>query len=201
MLIGLGLGPGDPELLTLRAVRILKEADRVYVPGKLAYDLVAPYCEAEILDFPMTSDESRIRSCMEENSRKIAPVARDGTAVLGLIGDPNIYSTFSRLCDVTAGLYPEIEYKSEPGISSITAFTSAAGIHLSGGFIVSDGGELESKVLLKVRRPADTVSRLKKEGYSHFVLVERMYMEGEKVFRDWDIPETSNYFSILFARR
>jgi precorrin-2/cobalt-factor-2 C20-methyltransferase len=201
MLIGLGLGPGDPELLTLRAIRILKEADKVYVPGKLAYDLVTPYCEAEILDFPMTSDEGRIRSCMEENSRKIAPVARSGIAVLGLIGDPNIYSTFSRLCDVMDSLYPEIGYRSEPGISSITAFTSAAGVHLSGGFIVSDGGEPASKVLLKVRKPADAVARLKKEGYNQFVLVERMFMDGQKIFHDEDIPEKSDYFSILFARR
>lgn len=201
MLIGLGLGPGNPELLTLRAVRLLKEADRVFVPGKLAYDLVSSYCDADILDFPMTSDEGYIRSCMEENSRKIAPVARSGTAVLGLIGDPNIYSTFSRLCDAMSCLYPDIEYKSEPGVSSITVFTSAAGVHLSGGFIVTDGGEPASKVLLKVRKPAEAVSRLKDEGYNHFVLVERMYMEGEKIFRDQEIPEHSNYFSILFARR
>ena len=201
MLIGLGLGPGNPELLTLRAVRILNEADKVFVPGKLAHDLVAPYCEAEILAFPMTSDLDLIRSCMEENSRKIAPIARNGIAVLGLIGDPNIYSTFSRLCDVMSRLYPEIEQRSEPGISSITAFTSAAGIHLAGGFIVSDGGEPASKVLLKVRRPADAVARLKKEGYSQFVLVERMFMDGEKIFRGDDIPEKSDYFSILFARR
>ncbi len=201
MLIGLGLGPGNPELLTLRAVRLLGEADRVFVPGKLAFDLVVPYCEAQVLDFPMTPDQDRIRSCMEENSRKIAPVARRGTAVLGLIGDPNIYSTFSRLCDAMSRLYPDIECRSEPGISSITAFTSAAGVHLSGGFIVSDGGEPASRVLLKVRRPAEAVSRLKTEGYHHFVLVERMYMAGEKVYRDAEIPERSDYFSILFARR
>jgi len=46
MLIGLGLGPGDPELLTLKAVRILEESDKVFVPGKLALDLVLPYTDA-----------------------------------------------------------------------------------------------------------------------------------------------------------
>lgn len=201
MLIGLGLGPGNPELLTLRAVRLLKEADRVFVPGKLAYGLVAPYCEAEILDFPMTPDQERIRSCMEENARKIAPIARNGTAVLGLIGDPNLYSTYSRLCDAMSRFYPDIECRSEPGISSITAFTSAAGVHLAGGFIVSDGDAPTSRVLLKVRKPAEAVCRLKKEGYNHFVLVERMYMDGEKVYRDAEMPRRSDYFSILFARR
>ncbi len=44
MLIGLGLGPGDKELLTLKAVRLLRTADKVFVPGKIAYDLVKGPC-------------------------------------------------------------------------------------------------------------------------------------------------------------
>ena len=201
MLIGLGLGPGNPELLTLRSVRLLKEADRVFVPGKIAYDLVSPYRKAEILDFPMTSDEGRISACMEENAAKISGVAREGVAVLGILGDPNFYSTFSRLCEAMSRLYPEIEYRTEPGISSITAFASVANVPMSGGFTVSDGAEPESRVLLKVRKPAEAAAMLREEGYGHFVLVERMYMEDERVYRDDELPERSDYFSVLYARR
>lgn len=202
MLVGVGLGPGDPELLTLRAVRLLSEATVVFVPGKLAYDLVQPYRpDAVVLNFPMTNDEDYIRECMEENADRIAPHATDSLVVFGIIGDPNFYSTFSRLCEVIATRHPGITFATEPGISSITAFASVANIPVSGGFFVSDGSEPESRIFMKVRQPAALAASLSEEGYSEFVLVERMFMPEQRVYRGDDLPEKSDYFSILFARR
>jgi len=201
VLVGLGLGPGDPELLTLKAVRILKEADAVFVPGRLAHCLVAPYRDAEILDFPMTDDEAHIRSCMEKNAGRIAEVAASGTAVLALIGDPNFFSTYSRLCDVMGALYPGVVCRTEPGISSITAFAAVAGISLSEGFQVTERSDPRCRILLKVRRPRDTAQRLKKEGYDTFILVERMYLPDMRIYRDDALPETCDYLSILYAGR
>jgi precorrin-2/cobalt-factor-2 C20-methyltransferase len=202
MLIGLGLGPGEPEYLTLRAVRLLKEADAVFVPGKIAGNLVAPYREAEILDFPMTGDEGRISACMERNADRIACVAMNGTAVLGILGDPNFFSTYSRLVDVMRERYPGIECRTEPAISSITAFASVAGISLSDGFLVTDGpGPAPCRILLKVRKPRTVAEALRKEGYRSFILVERMYMKDMRVCRDSELPEESDYMSILYARR
>jgi len=201
MLIGLGLGPGNPELLTLRAVRLLKEADTVFVPGRIAYDLVAPYREAEILKFPMTDDESLIRKCLLENAEKIAPAAQSGLAVFGILGDPNFFSTFSRLCSILAEKYPTIEYRTEPGISAITAFAAAAGISLNGGFTVSDGPEPDSRILLKVKHPKEKADELRRQGYREFVLVERMYFADMKVYRNDDLPEKSDYLSVMYARR
>lgn len=201
MLIGLGLGPGDPELMTLKAVRLLREADAVYVPGRIAYALVSPYRDAEILDFPMTEDPAQVRLCMERNAEKIAPVASSGSAVLALLGDPNFFSTFTRLCQVMEEKYPSIVCRTEPGISAITAFASVAGVSLSGGLCVSDGTEERYRVLLKVRRPRNAASALRKEGFRRFVLVEKMYLPDMHVYRDGDLPETCDYLSILFAER
>jgi len=202
MLVGLGLGPGNPELLTLRAVRLLKEADTVFVPGRIAADLVSPYRESVMLDFPMTDDEDRIRACLEANAEKIAPVAKNGLAVFGILGDPNFFSTFSRLCAILAERHPGIASRTEPGISSITAFASAANVPLAGGFVVSDGSEQPSALIrLKARHPKKIVSDLRRDGYREFVLVERMFFSDMKIYRDDAIPEKTDYMSVLYARR
>ncbi|MFA7694923.1 MAG: cobalt-factor II C(20)-methyltransferase [Methanoregula sp.] len=201
MLVGLGLGPGNPELLTLRAIRLLHEADTVFVPGRIAADLVAPYRDFVMLDFPMTGDEAKIRSCLEANAEKIAPVAKDGLAVFGILGDPNFFSTFSRLCGIIAERYPGIECRTEPGISSITAFAAAAELPLAGGFVVSDGAEPSALIRLKARHPQEIVIGLKAEGYREFVLVERMFFPDMKIYRGDEIPEKCDYMSVLYARR
>ena len=201
MLVGLGLGPGNPELLTLRAVRLLKEADAVFVPGRIAHDLVAPYREPVMLEFPMTDDEARIQQCLEENAKKIAPVAEGGLAVFGILGDPNFFSTFSRLCSVITTTHPGIVCRTEPGISSITAFAAAAQIPVNAGFTVSDGTVSDTQILLKVRRPKERADLLRAEGYREFILVERMFFPDMKIYRNDSLPEKSDYMSVMYARK
>ena len=202
MLTAVGLGPGDAELLTLKAVRLLQEADTVFVPGGIAFDLVKPYCKNIVtLDFPMTRDEAEISRCMEANAVKILPVAKSGNAVFGLIGDPNYYSTFSRLAEAVRNLSPDIEVETVPGISSITAVASHAKIPVNGAFIVTDGPvEPSTKIVMKVVRPLEKKAALEEEGYNDFTVVERMYMEGETVYQG-ELPEKTHYFSIMIARK
>jgi precorrin-2/cobalt-factor-2 C20-methyltransferase len=200
LLIGLGLGPGDPELLTLRGVRLLREADQVFVPGTIAARLVEQYCSPTILEFPMTDQEHLVRSALERSADQIAPIAQSGLAVFGMLGDPSFYSTFSRLSEVIGSRYPDIACVPEPGVSAITAFASVARLSLRGEVLVSDGQTgPQHRILLKVRNPREAAERLKQEGFSRFTLVERMYMEGMQIHGADDLPERCDYMSILYA--
>ena len=97
--------------------------------------------------------------------------------------------------------HPGNRVPDEPGISSITAFAAAAGVPVNEGFTVSDGTMSDTKILLKVRRPRKQADQLRAEGYREFVLVERMFFTDMKVYRNKDLPEKSDYMSVMYARK
>lgn len=202
MLIGVGLGPGDPELLTLKAVDILKRSDIVFVPGRLAAELVEPYAEPHLLEFPMTKDKMVLQSYWEENAELVAGYAKDGLAAFGLIGDPNFFSTFTHLRRMIQEHHPDITIETVPGISSITAFAARANIQVDSSFTVSDGSPVTDRIRLKARRPAQIISELKSEGFDDFVLAQRLFSRNEEITDNIDeMPEKGDYFSIIHARR
>lgn len=202
MLIGVGLGPGDPQLLTLKAVETLKNSDMVYVPGRLAADLVEPYAECEILDFPMTKDNDVLNAVWKNNADIVAEQARNGTVAFGLIGDPNFFSTFSHLSRVMHEHHPDIDITTIPGISSITSFASRADVAIDTSFEVSDGTDVRSKIVLKARRPLEIVESLVKDGFDNFIFAERLFSDEERIIKTrGDIPAKGNYFSIIYAKK
>ena len=202
MLTAVGLGPGDAELLTLRAVRLLSEADTVFVPGGIAQDLVKPYAKKIVaLEFPMTRDEEVITACMERNAEKIVPVAKNGKEVFCLLGGPDFYSTFFCLAGSVRGRCPGFGVYTGPGTCAHTAGEPHAEIPVNGAFLVTDGPDVPAtKILMKVTHPREKAEMLKTEGYNDFIVVERMYMDGECVHRG-ALPEKTNYFSIMIARK
>ena len=109
MLIGISLGPGDPELLTYKAVKALEGAKKVFVPGEMAADIVSPYAEPEILEFPMISDKKRLEEIWAENADRVASYASRAPTAFACIGDVNTFSTFSHLKRVLKGRHPKIE--------------------------------------------------------------------------------------------
>lgn len=202
MLIGVGLGPGDPELLTLKAVNILKSSDKVYVPGEMAAKLVEPYATPEILDFPMLRDYDVLNEVWKKNADLIADESRNGNVAFGLIGDPNFFSTFTHLKRVMNKHYPDVETSTVPGISSITSFAARADAEVDSSFEVSDGSEKKHQIRLKATRPKEIMEDFRKEGYNEFVFAERLFSDREIIIKNSEeIPEKGNYFSIVYAKK
>jgi precorrin-2/cobalt-factor-2 C20-methyltransferase len=202
VLVGVGLGPGDPGLLTLTAIETLKSSDIVFVPGRLAARLVEPYADPQLLEFPMTKDKKVLRSHWEENADLAAKHAREGLAAFGLIGDPNFFSTFTHLSRIIRQRHPDIVITTVPGISSITAFASRAHIQIDSSFQVSDGSPVRDRIILKTRRPRQIVKELLLEGFDDFMLAQRLFSEDEQIIKNVDdIPENGDYFSIIHARK
>lgn len=138
-LIGVGVGPGDPELLTLRAVRAIHEADLIFAPTRraggrsMALEIVAAHLDSsrqriEIVPFP----ESRTGESWEAAARDIlAALGVSGQGVFLTEGDPMLFGSFGRLMTALRSLQPGLMIEIVPGVSSVTAAAAAAGVELT----------------------------------------------------------------------
>ncbi len=141
-LIGVGVGPGDPELVTVKAVKTLREADVVLVPstdpdapdaGRAEAIVLAACPEAatrlERIPFDMTPAATAPRLAAREASVRAALAAFDAgarTVAFATVGDPSVYSTFSYLAaGVRAGL-PDVAVGVVPGITAMQALAAAS---------------------------------------------------------------------------
>jgi precorrin-2/cobalt-factor-2 C20-methyltransferase len=127
---GIGLGPGDPELLTLKAVRVLEKADAIIVPKarensqSVARDIVSrgigeslPFVE---MVFPMVLDLSELQPRWDEAARDILKRLDQGQNVAFVtLGDVSLYSTFYYLQQSMLKFEPDVKSHLIPGISSI----------------------------------------------------------------------------------
>jgi len=201
MLIGISLGPGDPDLMTFKAAAALKNCTRVFVPGEMAAHLVRPYCQPEILQFPMIEDKEELERIWRKNADTVAAAgAAAGCAGFACIGDVNTFSTFSHLERMIRQHYPEIEIETIPGVGVVPTLASRFAAPLEGSFEVSDGSPLETVIRIKATRPGKLAEELRARGFDDFMLGTMLCTPQEKIIRD-EMPERSDYFSVLLARR
>ncbi len=143
----IGVGPGDPELLTLKAVRILRTVNCICVPkgreegSSMALDIVKKVIDIdnkEIIEahFPMRKTKAsgyagELDTKWNETVKTVLGILNKGTDMAFItIGDPSIYSTFFYLYDRLLELNPSLPVETIPGISSITASAARAKISL-----------------------------------------------------------------------
>ena len=138
-LYGVGVGPGDPGLVTLRAVEVIKRVSTVAFPvkregaGSRAYDAVASHLgEAVVrlpLLMPMTRDRQLLDSAHEAAVKAVTEAAAGGRDLACLsLGDPLFYSTFGYLAERFPG-----PVKVVAGVSAISAMAAALGQPLADG--------------------------------------------------------------------
>lgn len=144
-LYGVGVGPGDPELITVKAYRVLKEAHTVCYPKKrkgsksYAYQIIDVYINLHEKDmlgliFPMTKDETILKREWIKTANLLWEKLKEGKDVAFVTeGDPLLYSTFIHVMNSMKELYPEVNIKIVPGISSINGASARLGIPLADG--------------------------------------------------------------------
>ena len=145
-LIGIGVGPGDPELLTVKAVNAIHNADIIMCPASkedrpsIALSVVSSLIDKsknqEIvkLIFPMTKDKDILEETWKKNAKIMAETVLSGKNVVYLtVGDPYLYSTWIYMHKDLKENYPNMKISVIPGIVSMFTFASKVGISIAEG--------------------------------------------------------------------
>lgn len=225
---GIGVGPGDPELITLKAVNLLKKIDVAIAPrtgsraSSTALNIARPHLgdNTEILEliFPMVDDEKELNTAWEQNKELILSLLQQGRRVAFLtLGDPMLYSTYIYMLRLLAKHPVHIE--TIPGITSFCAAASRS------GFPLAEGNDIlavipatcqpdkvrqamavaDNVVLMKVsRNTPELLEQMHLQNLSrHAVMVSKCGHPDETIERDLSDPSTLKpvYLSTILARK
>lgn len=142
-LVGLGMGPGDPGLVTRRTVAELRGADRVFAPStnlasmgrsEIIVREVAPEVVVERVGFVMELDgAARAGALVAAAERVVAALDAGERVAFVTLGDPNVYSTFSSLAEEVRARRPEVPIETVPGIMAFQDLAARSGTVLVDG--------------------------------------------------------------------
>ena len=225
---GIGVGPGDPDLLTVKAIRAIKEVDVIIAPktekkeGSVALEIARPYLKSNIeiiyQVFPMVKDFAESPEIFISNKEEILKLLRENKNVAFLtLGDPMFYSTYIYIFKLLAN--EEIHIETIPGVPAFLAIASKTGKPLAfGNDILSiipataDIDEIDAalvcsntSVLMKVYKNfEEIVNTLETHEMAHqATLVSRCGLSDEKVIENISEHKNNkiNYLSTIITRK
>lgn len=225
---GIGVGPGDPELLTLKAVKVITEADVIIAPktekkeDSVALSIARPYLKENVeilkLVFPMVNDTDVLTEAWENNKQSILAELQAGKKVVFLtLGDPMFYSTYMYIYRLLKDSGYAIE--TVPGIPAFCAIGSQLGQPLAEGtdvlsIIPATMSEekmdeilslADNVVLMKVYKNfAQVVEKLKHYGFGdNAVMISKCGLPDEFVSYNLDEvdAEQVNYLTTILAKK
>ena len=229
-LYGVGIGPGDPKLLTLRAKEVLEKADIIFAPKgsddgvSVARRIIEQVIEGKKtyieLTFPMTKDKDILKKYWRKAAQRIVGEMKKGKqAAFVTLGDPFIYSTYIYLLKILKQDFPDIKVETIPGISAFNAAASRAGFSLLEGKekmavlpvtetlegIEEALNDFDTVVLMKVGAKLQKVIRLlKQKGLAkNAVLISRVGHQNEKIIRNVTSLKNKElgYLSVILVKR
>ena len=227
-LFGIGVGPGDPELLTVKAINAIKQLDVIIAPktekkdGSVALNIASQYIqpETEIVYqvFPMTVGFAEDDTAWQSNKQEILELLQAGKNVGFLtLGDPMFYSTYIYVFRLLQ--HEAVEIETIPGIPAFCAIGSATNTPIVEGdsilsIIPANMPEdrvrsalktCDNAVLMKVYKNSDAViDMLAEEGLAkQAVLASRCGLDDEVIIRDisGEKGRKLNYLSTILTRR
>ena len=228
---GIGVGPGDPGLITVKAVKILTDVPVICAPkaaddaDSLALSIVEGYIDASRQNvitplFPMSMDKAVLDKAWSDAAELVAVELAAGRDVAFLtLGDPSLYSTYSYILSKIKNIIPGVENEIIPGVSSISLAAARAGVDLALGnerlAIMPVGRDMESLkvplsnydtvVLMKVNKSfGKLVSLLEEMGLlSNAVYITRCGTDKEKIIRDLKIigDNEHDYLSMVIVKK
>ena len=217
-LYGIGVGPGDSELLTIKALKAIENCDIIVAPvaveggESVAYEIAKEYIKDDtkvvLKHFPM-GKKDRVEKAKEAYEYIRYEIENGKTVGFLTIGDPYVYSTYIHMLDHMKE--NGIEVITIPGITSFCAAASLVNRTLVIGnepllilpaSRISDIKDEKYVVIMKVyKKEEDVINYLEEKGFD-YVCVQRVGRDGEKVLTNReDIINSREYMSLIIANR